>query len=123
MSTCRLPSFGLPCADVQPIRDRRGMGSRALLAYRPSQPAALAAPSVPACAGPLHPPRAWRQRLRREVVVGQWGLTPRFAKTAKLSFSTNNARSEELATKATFKHPRKRGQRCIIPAANFDEPN
>ncbi|WP_353506438.1 SOS response-associated peptidase family protein [Variovorax sp. J31P207] len=37
--------------------------------------------------------------------------------------STNNARSEELAAKATFKDPWKRGQRCIIPAASFDEPN
>ncbi|MDM0072067.1 SOS response-associated peptidase family protein [Variovorax sp. J31P207] len=59
----------------------------------------------------------------RELVVGQWGLIPWFAKTAKLTFSTNNARSEELAAKATFKDPWKRGQRCIIPAASFDEPN
>jgi putative SOS response-associated peptidase YedK len=40
----------------------------------------------------------------------------------KLTFSTNNARSEELAAKATFKDPWKRGQRCIIPATSFDEP-
>jgi putative SOS response-associated peptidase YedK len=37
----------------------------------------------------------------RELVVGQWGLVPSFAKTAKLTYSTNNARSEELAVKAT----------------------
>lgn len=59
----------------------------------------------------------------RELVTGQWGLIPWFAKTAKLTFSTNNARSEELASKATFKDPWKRGQRCIIPASSFDEPN
>ena len=52
----------------------------------------------------------------RELVVGQWGLVPWFAKTPKLTYSTNNARAEELAVKATFKHPWARGQRCIIPA-------
>jgi putative SOS response-associated peptidase YedK len=41
----------------------------------------------------------------RELVVGQWGLIPWFAKTAKLSYSTNNARFEEIASKASFKHP------------------
>jgi putative SOS response-associated peptidase YedK len=60
---------------------------------------------------------------QRELVVGQWGLIPWFAKTPKLTFSTNNARSEELAAKATFKDPWKRGQRCIIPATSFDDPN
>jgi putative SOS response-associated peptidase YedK len=59
----------------------------------------------------------------RELVVGQWGLIPWFAKAPKLTYSTNNARSEELAAKATFKDPWKRGQRCIIPATSFDEPN
>ena len=59
----------------------------------------------------------------RELVVGQWGLIPWFAKSPKLTYSTNNARSEELAAKATFKLPWARGQRCIIPALSFDEPN
>lgn len=59
----------------------------------------------------------------REMAVGQWGLIPWFAKEAKLKYSTNNARSEELEAKATFKDPWKRGQRCIIPALSFDEPN
>lgn len=58
-----------------------------------------------------------------DLVVGQWGLIPWFAKTPKLTYSTNNARSEELAAKATFRDPWKRGQRCIIPAVSFDEPN
>lgn len=51
------------------------------------------------------------------------GLIPFFAKTPKLTFSTNNARSEELASKATFKDPWRYGKRCIIPAVSFDEPN
>jgi putative SOS response-associated peptidase YedK len=59
----------------------------------------------------------------RELVVGQWGLIPWFAKEPKLKYPTNNARSEELADKACYKHPWARGQRCIIPAADFDEPN
>jgi putative SOS response-associated peptidase YedK len=59
----------------------------------------------------------------RELVVGQWGLIPWFAKEPKLKFPTNNARSEELEAKASYKDPWTRGQRCIIPADSFDEPN
>ncbi|MDP2018973.1 SOS response-associated peptidase [Hydrogenophaga sp.] len=59
----------------------------------------------------------------RELVVGRWGLIPWFSKTADIKYSTNNARSEELASKASFKTPWSRGQRCIIPADWFDEPN
>ncbi len=57
-----------------------------------------------------------------QALVGQWGLIPWFAKAAKLSFATSNARSEELKDKASYKHPWARGQRCIIPAVSFDEP-
>ncbi len=58
----------------------------------------------------------------RELVVGQWGLIPWFAKERKLKFPTCNARSEELSEKASYKHPWARGQRCIIPADSFFEP-
>ncbi len=58
----------------------------------------------------------------RELVVGQWALVPWFAKERKLKFPTVNARSEELAEKASYKHPWARGQRCIIPAESFFEP-
>jgi putative SOS response-associated peptidase YedK len=58
----------------------------------------------------------------RELVVGKWGLIPWFAKSATLPYSTNNARFEEIAAKASFKHPWQRGQRCIVPALSFDEP-
>jgi putative SOS response-associated peptidase YedK len=54
--------------------------------------------------------------------VGQWGLIPFFAKERKLKFPTVNARSEELAQKASYKGPWARGQRCIIPARAFFEP-
>lgn len=60
---------------------------------------------------------------RRELVIGQWGLIPWFAKTPKLTYSTNNARGEELAAKAAYKLPWRDGKRCIIPAVSFDEPN
>lgn len=59
----------------------------------------------------------------RELVVGRWGLIPWFSKNPEIKYATNNARSEELADKASFKLPWARGQRCIIPADWFDEPN
>jgi len=59
----------------------------------------------------------------RELVVGQWALIPPWAKDSKLKYSTNNARSEEITSKASYKDVWAKGQRCIIPAANFDEPN
>ena len=58
----------------------------------------------------------------RELVVGQWSLIPWFAKERKLKFPTSNARSEELADKASYKHPWARGQRCVVPAWAFFEP-
>ncbi|HEY9459822.1 MAG TPA: SOS response-associated peptidase family protein, partial [Paralcaligenes sp.] len=60
--------------------------------------------------------------IRRDLVVGQWALIPHFAKSAKLPYQTNNARSEELASKASYRRSWQRGQRCIIPAMSFDEP-
>ena len=50
-------------------------------------------------------------------------MIPCFAKEPKLRYATCNARSEELAEKASYKLPWSRGQRCIIPAAVFFEPN
>src|SRR5437868_15214189 len=77
----------------------------------------------PRAPGPFIRRRRHSTGYEPELVIGQRGLIPWFAKTAKLTFSTNNGRSEELAAKATFRDPWKRGQRCIIPAASFDEPN
>ncbi|MDM0090329.1 MULTISPECIES: SOS response-associated peptidase family protein [unclassified Variovorax] len=77
----------------------------------------------PRAPGPFIRRRRDAVGYERELVVGQWGLIPWFAKEPKLKYSTNNARSEELEAKASFKDPWRRGQRCIIPAASFDEPN
>ena len=78
-------------------------------------------PVFPRSQGPFI--RTARSTSKRELVIGQWGLIPWFAKMPKLTYSTNNARSEELGSKATFKHPWSQGKRCIIPAVSFDEPN
>lgn len=59
----------------------------------------------------------------RELVIGRWGLIPWFSKTSDIKYSTNNARSEELTEKPSYKQPWLRGQRCIIPADWFNEPN
>jgi len=59
----------------------------------------------------------------RELVIGQWGLIPWFAKTAKLPYATVNARFEEITGKASYKDPWRYGKRCIIPALSYDEPN
>ncbi|CAM5220272.1 hypothetical protein CDEF62S_00610 [Castellaniella defragrans] len=86
--------------------------------------------------GRQNPPRWWEPEIHprslgpfvrasggdRELVLGQWALVPHFAKTAKLSYQTNNARAEDLASKASFRQPWLRGQRCLIPAWSFDEP-
>lgn len=62
---------------------------------------------------------------RREAVVGQWALIADNAREARSSarIMTNNARSETVATKPTFRGPWQRGQRCLIPADSFLEPN
>lgn len=56
-----------------------------------------------------------------ELIVGSWGLIPRWAKIPKLTYSTNNCRSEEAAAKPTFADAWRKGQRCIIPVRSFDE--
>ncbi|MBB1603297.1 SOS response-associated peptidase [Variovorax sp. UMC13] len=65
----------------------------------------------------------------RELVVGRWGLIPERSETStprkkdgKL-LSTENSRGEEVHWKDSYKGPWGLGQRCIIPAATFDEPN
>jgi putative SOS response-associated peptidase YedK len=63
----------------------------------------------------------------RACLVGQWGLVPVDAATAVWPYGrgvlTNNARWEELAGKKTYRGPWMRGQRCLIPARSYDEPN
>ncbi len=63
----------------------------------------------------------------REITIGRWGLMPHsvradgLAKAEKLS--TFNARSETAANSFTYRGAWARGQRCIIPAEAFFEPD
>lgn len=90
----------------------------------PRQPVRWQHEVYPAYQGPfIRPARhAEAPEAERELVVGQWALIPWFAKERKLKYPTCNARSEEMAGKASYKQPWARGQRCIIPAAAFFEP-
>jgi putative SOS response-associated peptidase YedK len=76
----------------------------------------------PRAQGPFIRANAHEAAPSRQCVIGQWALIPSFADEAKLSYSTFNARFEELSRKASYKAPWARGQRCIIPATSFDEP-
>lgn len=63
------------------------------------------------------------------ALVAQWGLIPPNSPTRSPSLpngqrmTTNNARRERLASAPTYRNAWRRGQRCIIPADSFDEPN
>lgn len=57
-----------------------------------------------------------------ELLLGEWGLIPPFAATRLLRYQTNNARCETVAERPVFRDAWRKGQRCIIPAASFDEP-
>ncbi|WP_287066958.1 SOS response-associated peptidase family protein, partial [Ramlibacter sp.] len=65
---------------------------------------------------------------REGVSVGQWGLIPWFATARRPTgkggrpISTNNCRVETAPTAPSFKGPWSRGQRCLIPAIDWDEP-
>jgi putative SOS response-associated peptidase YedK len=84
--------------------------------------------------GPEYSPRGigpWHQGpfvRAAGLAVGQWGLIPFFSKTRRPTgkggrpISTNNARIETVATAPTFKSAWSRGQRCLVPAEDFDEP-
>ena len=58
----------------------------------------------------------------RRVEVGHFGLVPSFAKELAFGRRTYNARSETVATLASFKHAWAAGQRCIVPAEAIFEP-
>lgn len=59
------------------------------------------------------------------AVVGQWGMIRpgQPERRPEKRYSTNNARVESVASKPTFAHAWKKGQRCIVPAEWYAEPN
>jgi putative SOS response-associated peptidase YedK len=56
----------------------------------------------------------------RSLDVMRWGLIPYWAKDIKISFSTINARAEEVDTKPAFREAF-RQRRCLVPLDNFYE--
>jgi putative SOS response-associated peptidase YedK len=59
----------------------------------------------------------------REVLLGQWGLLPNFAKDRKFGVKTYNARSEEVAEKPSFRTAWSKARHCIVPAEAIYEPD
>lgn len=59
-------------------------------------------------------PRMW--------VPASFGLIPSWAKDAKITRSTYNARTETVGEKPSFRDAWRRGQLCIIPASAIYEP-
>ena len=57
-----------------------------------------------------------------EIAPAMFGMVPHWA-DHKLARQTYNARTETVANKPSFRNAWKRKQFCIIPAANFFEPN
>ena len=86
----------------------------------PSDPVRWQAQVFPRALGPLLRPAGAASPL--QLAVGQFGLIPAFAKALPLKFATQNARFEGIEDKVSFKQAWRRGQRCIIPTAAFDEP-
>ena len=62
----------------------------------------------------------------RELVVGQWGMIRAGSATrrpASRAVLTNNARIEGIAERPTYRGPWAQGQRCLILADWYQEPN
>jgi putative SOS response-associated peptidase YedK len=57
----------------------------------------------------------------REIAMMEWGLVPFFSKDGKRSFTTFNARAEELRTKLMYCEPFRNGRRCVVPATGYIE--
>ncbi len=56
----------------------------------------------------------------RRLSTMRWGLVPSWAKDSGIGYKTINARSETVATTASFREPFK-SQRCLVPADGFYE--
>ena len=59
----------------------------------------------------------------RELVLARFGLLPGFAKDEKYGLRTYNARSETVASLASFKRSWAKARHCIIPASSIYEPD
>ena len=59
----------------------------------------------------------------REALPGQLGLIPHWATDTTVARHMYNARSETVASKPSFRDAWRHGQRCIVPAEAFYEPD
>lgn len=66
-------------------------------------------------------PQSWQPVIRRnlmtwqrEMVLMRWGLVPFWSKEPTHSFSTINARAEDILTKPAFREPLRK-RRCLVP--------
>ena len=59
----------------------------------------------------------------RELVLARFGLLPGFAKDEKYGLRTYNARSETVASLASFKGSWAKTRHCIVPASSIYEPD
>lgn len=48
-----------------------------------------------------------------------WGLVPFFSNDGKRSFTTFNARAEELRNKPMYREPFRNGRRCVVPVTGY----
>lgn len=60
-----------------------------------------------------------------QSVVGQWGMIRpgQLGRRPEKRYQTNNARVESVAEKPTYRQAWARGQRCLVPAEWYAEPN
>lgn len=58
-----------------------------------------------------------------EVIDAHFGLLPAFAKEVKYGVRTYNARSETVASLASFKHAWAQARHCIVPCEAIYEPD
>lgn len=56
-----------------------------------------------------------------EQVLARWGLVPFWAKDEKTGYKCINARSETVASAASFRGPYRNRRRCLVPACGFYE--
>jgi putative SOS response-associated peptidase YedK len=62
-------------------------------------------------------------RIRREALIGSFGLVPRWAVDTQIARHAYNARCESVDTKPNFREAWERAQHCIIPLEAFFEPD
>ena len=115
-------AFGVPEPTVEVGRDVWPR-KPAVFIRQVQGPIVEVSPSAPAEADT--PLTADAKTVQRELVVGQFGLVPRWVKSAsdaKLrSTKLVNARSETVTTSNNFREAWLAGQRCIVPLTAFFE--